>query len=84
MADLLIGNIEDGTTDEEIKELLVKYGFPVYDRISHVPGDGSRPAVLLTFEDVEPAALRLLQPRIHHLFWKNRTINVLVMQEHGG
>jgi hypothetical protein len=82
MADLLIGNIEDGTTDEEIKDLLVKYGFPAYDRIQHVPGDGSRPAALLTFEGIEPAALRLLQPRVHHLFWKNRTINVLVLQEH--
>ncbi len=81
MADLLIGNIEDGTSDDEIREFLVKYGFPVFDRIRQMPGDGSRPAVLLTFNDTEPAALRLLQPRIHHMFWKNRTINVIVMQE---
>jgi hypothetical protein len=81
MAELLIGNIEDGTTDEEIKEFLTKYGFPSYDQIVHVPGDGSRPAVLLTFHETEPAALRMLQPRIHNLFWRNRTINVVVMQE---
>ncbi|HEY3599309.1 MAG TPA: RNA-binding protein [Paraburkholderia sp.] len=81
MAELLIGNIEDGTSDDEIKEFLVKYGFPVFDEIRHVPGAGSRPAVLLTYNDIEPAALRLLQPRIHNLFWKNRTINVIVMQE---
>jgi hypothetical protein len=82
MAELWIGNIADGTTDEEIGELLVKYGFPAYDRIQHMPGDGSRPAVLLSFNNTEPAALRMLLPRVHHLFWKNRTINVLVMQEH--
>ncbi|CAB3752105.1 RNA recognition motif domain-containing protein [Paraburkholderia humisilvae] len=81
MADMVIGNIEDGTSDEEIQALLVKYGFPVYDQIQHVPGDGSRPAVLLSFEGTEPAALRMLQPRIHNLFWKNRRINVVIMQE---
>jgi hypothetical protein len=84
MAELWIANIEDGTTDDEIKALLVRYGFPHFDRIQHVPGDGSRPAVLLSFDSTEPMALRALQPRIHHLFWKNRTINVMVVQEHGG
>ena len=81
MADMVIGNIEDGTSDEEIQALLVKYGFPVYDGIQHLPGDGSRPAVLVSFNGAEPAALRMLQPRIHNLFWKNRRINVAIMQE---
>ncbi|APR39464.1 RNA recognition motif domain-containing protein [Paraburkholderia sp. SOS3] len=81
MADMMIGNIEDGTSEEEIQALLSKYGFPVYDAIQHVPGVGSRPAVLLSFNGTEAAALRMLQPRIHNLFWKNRRLNVVVLQE---
>lgn len=79
MAELLLGNVESGTPDDEIKAFLVKYGFPAFDGIEHMPGDGSRPAVLLTFKDVAPETLRSLQPRIQDMFWKNRKISVLVM-----
>ena len=81
MAELLLGNVESGTSDDEIKAFLVKYGFPAFDGIEHMPGDGSRPAVLLTFNDVAPETLRSLQPRIQNMFWKNRTISAQVMDE---
>jgi hypothetical protein len=81
MADLLLGNVETGTSDEEIKAFLVKYGFPPFDEIEHMPGDGSRPAVLLTFKDAPPESLRSLQPRIQNMFWKNRKISALVMEQ---
>jgi hypothetical protein len=81
MGELMIGNVEDGTSDEEIKEFLVKYGFPPFDEIEHVPGDGTHPAVLLIFNDAGSEALRSLQPRIHDIYWKNRKINVQVMTE---
>jgi hypothetical protein len=81
MADLLLGNVESGTSDEEIKAFLVKYGFPPFDEIEHMPGDGSRPAVLLTFKDAPPESLRSLQPRIQNMFWKNRKISALVMEQ---
>ncbi|WP_327381587.1 RNA-binding protein [Caballeronia choica] len=81
MADLWMGNVEPGTTDEEIKEFLIKYGFPPFDAIEHIEGDGSRPAVLLTFAGVGPEALRHLQPRVHDMFWKNHKINVQVMKD---
>jgi hypothetical protein len=81
MGELMIENVDDGTSDEEIKEFLVKYGFPSFDGIEHMPGDGSRPAVLLTFNDAAPEALRSLQPRINNVYWKNRMINVQVMTE---
>lgn len=81
MAELLLGNVEGGTSDDEIKAFLVKYGFPAFDAIEHMPGDGSRPAVLLTFKDVAPETLRSLQPRIQNMFWKNRKINAQVMDE---
>jgi hypothetical protein len=81
MAALLINHIEDSTSDEEIREFLLKYGFPSFDRIERVAGDGSRPAVLLTFNERSAAALRALLPRIHRMFWKNHTITALVMRE---
>ena len=81
MAEVLLGNIEEDTSDEEIREFLIKYGFPSFDDIEHMRGDGSRPAVLLTFRDVEAEALRTLQPRIHGIFWKSRTIDLVIMNE---
>lgn len=81
MTELLIGNVESGTSDEEIGAFLEKYGFPPFDDIQHLPGDGSRPAVLLTFRDAAPETLRSLQPRIQDMFWKNRKLEVQVMNE---
>jgi hypothetical protein len=48
-----------------------------------VPGTGSRPGILITFNELDEAALRALQPRIQNMFWKNRTINVSIMREYG-
>jgi len=79
MAQLWIGNIAPGTSDDELKALLVKYGFPAFDSIEHVPGDGSRPAVMVSFTRTDPMALQQLQPRVHNLYWKNRRLNVEVM-----
>ena len=79
MAKLWIGNISPGTSDEELKALLVKYGFPAFDGIEHVPGDGSRPAVMVTFETTDATLLQQLQSRVHNLFWKDRRLNVAVM-----
>jgi hypothetical protein len=80
MAALMIGNVDPSATDDEIKQFLVKYGFPEYDGIEHMPGDGSRPAVLLTFADATSESLRSLQSRVQDLFWHNRKINVQVME----
>lgn len=81
MARLLIGNIEPDTSDEEIAEFLARYGFPAYDKIEHLPGDGSRPAVMLTFDGTAGSALEKLRHRIHHMFWKGRELNVMVIGE---
>lgn len=81
MAELLINHVEESTSDEDIRTFLLKYGFPPFDHIRRVPSAGERPAVLLTFNDCSAAALRALAPRIHQVFWKDRTISVLVMRE---
>lgn len=79
MAMLWIGNIPPDTSDEELKALLVKYGFPACDGIQHVPGDGSRPAAMVTFETTDMIVLQKLQTRMDNLFWKDRRLNVSVM-----
>ena len=81
MARLWIGNIDDTASDEELKELLRKYGFPEPTEVERLPGDGSRPAAILTFEQVAPEGLRLLAPRVHDLFWRNRKLTVQVMRD---
>ena len=79
MASLWIGNIAPGTSDEELKAFLVKYGFPAFDAVEHVAGDGTRPAVVCTFNMTDPMALQALQTRVHNLYWKDRRLNVTVV-----
>jgi len=82
MARLLLGNVEPGTTDDEIRDFLVKYGFPPFDSIQHEPGDGSQPSVLLTFESIDPMALGNLQQRIHDVFWNKRRLSAQILRDH--
>jgi RNA recognition motif-containing protein len=81
MADLWVGNVEDNTTDQEIKDFFCRYGFPPFDGIQRVEGTGDRPAVVLSFNEVASHVLHSLQPRVHNLFWKNRTLVVQVVPE---
>jgi hypothetical protein len=81
MTKLWIANVEMNTTDREITEFLCGYGFPPFDTIERVIGTGRRPAVVLGFDEVAPHALHHLQPRVHAVFWKNRTLTVHVMVE---
>jgi hypothetical protein len=82
MTKLLIDNVDSGASDEDVRQLLLRYGFPPYDAIEHLPGDGSRATLLLTFADASPAALHSLQPRIQNLFWNHRKLDVEVLDWH--
>lgn len=82
MADLWLGNVASDVSDEEIKDFLIKYGFPPCDSIEHFPGDGSRPAVQVAFNQLSREALRRLQPRIDDMFWRNRRLTVQVIAPH--
>ncbi|SOE86949.1 hypothetical protein SAMN05446935_7481 [Burkholderia sp. YR290] len=84
MADLWMGNIDTDIADDDIKAFLVKYGFPPFDAVEHIVGEGSRPAVILTFEGANPELLRRLQSRVHNMLWKNRKITVQVMPDRSG
>jgi hypothetical protein len=81
MVHLMLGNIDPGTSDDEIQEFLVRYGFPPYDEIEHVDSEGPRPAVTLTFNSLDPLILGTLQSRIHDLFWKNRRVSASVLSD---
>jgi hypothetical protein len=79
MAELWVGNVEDSTTDEEIKTFLCHYGFPPFDTIQRVEGTGEHPAVVLGFNEIASHVLQSLQPRVHNMFWKSRTLVVQVV-----
>jgi RNA recognition motif-containing protein len=81
MGRLLLGNLEPGTTDDEIRDFLVKYGFPPFDAIEHEEGDGSRPGALVTFNSIEATALFNLQQRIHDMFWHKRKLSARILQD---
>jgi hypothetical protein len=81
MADLWVGNIEENTSDQEIRDFLCRYGFPPFDTIQRVEGTGDRPAVVLGFNEVAAHVLHSLQPRVHNMFWKNHTLVVQVVPE---
>jgi hypothetical protein len=81
MASLLIGNVDGSASDADIREMLERYGFPPADSIEHMPGDGSRPSVLLLYGGAPAEALRTLLPRVQDLFWRNRKINVSVIDQ---
>lgn len=81
MARMLIGNVAPETSDDEVKALLTKYGFPDCDSMQRVAGTGSRPAVMVVFEGCDAAALEALQARVQNLYWKDRRLTVSLMSE---
>jgi len=81
MSHLLLTNIQLGTTDDEVRSLLKKYGIPPYDDIEQLPGDGSRPSVVLAFHEMDPETLHKYAERIHHMFWNSRELTAYVLTE---
>lgn len=74
---LWIGNIEPGTSDEEVRELVKKYA-PNLEctDIRRVEGDGSRPAAVLEFANAQLGALENVSLRLNGMFWKERALIV--------
>ena len=85
MTRILLGNIAEGTSEEEIKDFLQKYGFPAITRIEPVAGAGAgagaRPSVLLTFDGVDADMLRKRKERIHGIYWKGESITARVLSD---
>jgi len=71
-----IGNLPLEATADDVKELLVKYGFPEPTGMEPVAGDGTRPGMFVDFEGVHAEGIRPLVARVDGLFWKGRQIVV--------
>jgi len=71
-----VGNLAPEATEQEVRELLAKYGFPEPTAVQWVPGDGTRPGMALEFEGVHPEGLRPFVERLDGVYWKGRSINV--------
>ena len=75
---LWIGNIAPGTSDEELRELLAKYGMPDIASIEQVPGDGTRPAAVLEVVASQDVINKLTQ-RLNGMYWKGHSLTVQAM-----
>jgi hypothetical protein len=73
---LWIGNIAPEATDAELTAFVVKYGCPPPNRIERVPGDGSRPAAVLFFDQAPDKEVYDAQLRLHGMYWKGRALFV--------
>jgi RNA recognition motif-containing protein len=73
---LWIGNIAPEVTDEDLKAFVAKYGCPAPSRIERVPGDGSRPAAVLFFDQASDKAVYDAQLRLHGMYWNGRQLYV--------
>jgi len=71
---LWIANLAPGTTDDEIKAFVKKYG-PELEctSIQREEGDGSRPAAALEFSGTSKA-LGNLNLRLNGMYWKGRAL----------
>jgi RNA recognition motif-containing protein len=71
---LWIANIAPGTSDDELREFVKKYG-PELEctRIQREDGDGSRPAAGLEFTGTSKA-LGNLCLRLNGMYWKGREL----------
>jgi hypothetical protein len=72
---LWIGNIAPGTSDAELREFLGRYGVDTIASIEQVPGDGTRPAVVLEVASTPEALMKVTQ-RLNGMYWKGRTLTV--------
>ncbi|HXZ48781.1 MAG TPA: hypothetical protein VEG27_07150 [Usitatibacter sp.] len=75
---LWIGNIAPGTNDDELRAFLGRYGVAEVASIEQVPGDGTRPAVILDVA-ATPEALSKLTQRLNGMYWKGRSLTVHAM-----
>lgn len=80
MDKLWIANVPPGTTDEELVELVKKYSGLDGQVVEHVPGDGSRPAVVVQFAGAPVGAVSQLALRLQGLYWKDRALHASTVQ----
>ena len=75
---LWIGNIAPGTTDDELRALLDKYGAAEISSVQHVSDDGPRPAAILEVAATSEQMFQITQ-RLNGMYWKGRSLTVQAM-----
>ena len=76
---LWLGNIAPGTSDDELRALLAKYGGAVEVlSVQHVADDGPRPAAILEVAASSEALYQITQ-RLNGMYWKGRSLTVQAM-----
>jgi len=77
---LWIGNIEPGTSDDEIRGFVTKYAPDLeITHVQRIEGDGSRPAAQLEFKDTPYGSVEKVSMRLHGMYWKGRELYVQTM-----
>ena len=81
MEKLWIVNIAPGTSDDELKALVVKYSSDPIEctELQRVEGDGSRPAAMMTFTGKKFDTLGKLALRLNGMYWKGRPLGCSTM-----
>ena len=74
-----IGNIPPDASDDDLKALLEKYALPTFAASERVPGDGSRPGVVLEFADRNAGELFRVVQRLEGLYWKGRELSCALL-----
>jgi hypothetical protein len=80
MDKIWIANVPPNTTDEELLALAKKYSGLDGAVVEHVPGDGSRPAVIIEFAGAPLGAVSELALRLQGLYWKDRALHASTVQ----
>jgi RNA recognition motif-containing protein len=75
---LWIGNIAPETSDDDLRELLKKYGATEVATIERVAEEGSRPAAMVEVAASQEDLYKLTQ-RLNGLFWKGRSLTAQSM-----
>ncbi|HJS38241.1 MAG TPA: RNA-binding protein [Burkholderiales bacterium] len=77
---LWIGNIAPDTTDDEVREFVMKYAPDLeITTIQRIEGDGSRPVAQLEFKDTPYGSVEKIAMRLHGMHWKGRELYVQTM-----
>ena len=79
-----VGNLSPKVGPEAVKQLLLKYGFPEPTEIVRIPGDGTRPAMVVHFEGMNPEMIRPLVGRLDGLFWEGSHTSLAILPPRTG
>ena len=80
MSRLWLTHVPTEATDDELRGLAERYAPQLKCvLLQREPGDGTRPAVMMTFKGGELGDVERLAERLNGLFWKDRKLGCTTM-----